>query len=124
MKAFIYVLIIFFLRQYRLNFICSFWEFCCAAGFGMSSAWTDYIRPEMLERFSEIKQSAGQRREELFREMQQIAWDDAAQLYLVYLDVPIGLRNHVRGFHLPPTRHYYLETVYLEDPAAARPGAR
>jgi peptide/nickel transport system substrate-binding protein len=90
-----------------------FWEFCCANGFGFSSAWTDYIEQDMLALFAEVKQTSGARREQIFAEMQKIAWEDAAQLYLVYVDVPIGLRKEVRGFRLPPTRHYYFETVYL-----------
>ncbi|HKX57153.1 MAG TPA: ABC transporter substrate-binding protein, partial [Xanthomonadales bacterium] len=92
-----------------------FWEFCCAAGFGFDSAWTDYVEQDMLERFAEAKQSGGFRRKQIFTEMQEMAWDDAAQLYLVFVDVPIGLRKRVRGFQLPPTRHYYLETVYLAE---------
>ncbi len=52
------------------------------------------------------------KREQLFADMQKIVWDDAAQLYLVFLDAPIGIRTNVKGFVLPPSRHHYLEKVY------------
>jgi peptide/nickel transport system substrate-binding protein len=93
----------------------SFWEFCCAAGFGFASAWTDYIEQDVIDLFAEAKRSAGDRRGELFAEMQKLVWDDAAQLYLVFIDAPIGLRENVKGFVLPPTRHHYLETVYKTE---------
>ncbi len=89
-----------------------FWEFCCAAGFGFGSAWTDYVEDDMLALFAEVKKTAGDKRGELFAQMQKMAWDDAAQLYLVFIDAPMGLRDNVHGFELPPTRHHYLETVY------------
>jgi ABC-type transport system substrate-binding protein len=92
-----------------------FWEFCCAAGFGFGSAWTDYVEDDMLALFAEVKKTAGDKRGELFAEMQKMVWDDAAQLYLVFIDAPMGLRDNVQGFELPPTRHHYLETVYKTD---------
>lgn len=91
-----------------------YWEFCCAAGFGFASAWTDYREDDMLALFAEAKRSAGKRREELFTRMQKIGWDDAAQLYLVFVDAPVAMRDRVHGFRSPPTRHLYLETVYLD----------
>jgi len=91
-----------------------YWEFCCAAGFGFDSAWTDYRNPEMLKLFAEAKRVAGPRREALFGQMQKIAWDDAAQLYLVFLDAPIAMRDRVHGYQSAPTRHLYLETVYVD----------
>jgi ABC-type transport system substrate-binding protein len=93
-----------------------YWEFCCAAGFGFDSAWTDYRNPEMLKLFAEAKQAAGERRGELFARMQKIGWDDAAQLYLVFADAPVAMRDRVHGYRLPPTRHLYLETVWLDQP--------
>jgi peptide/nickel transport system substrate-binding protein len=91
-----------------------YWEFCCAAGFGFDSAWTDYRNPEMLKLFAEAKRTGGPRRGELFAEMQKIGWDDAAQLYLVFADAPIAMRDRVHGYRSTPTRHLYLETVYLD----------
>jgi peptide/nickel transport system substrate-binding protein len=90
----------------------SFWEFCCAAGFGLGSAWTDYNNPDVISQFAEVKKTAGAKRGELFAQMQKEVWDDAAQLYLVFIDAPMGLRANVKGFTLPPTRHHYLDTVY------------
>ncbi|MFT3723347.1 MAG: ABC transporter substrate-binding protein [Hyphomonadaceae bacterium] len=92
-----------------------YWEFCCASGFGFDSAWTDYRRTQMLDLFAEVKHVAGSRREEIFASMQKIGWDDAAQLYLVFMDAPIAMRDRVHGFKSAPTRHLYLETVYLDD---------
>ncbi|HEX5264063.1 MAG TPA: ABC transporter substrate-binding protein [Phenylobacterium sp.] len=91
-----------------------YWEFCCAAGFGFDSAWTDYRSPEMIALFAEAKRVAGARRAELFAQMQKIGWDDAAQLYLVFVDAPIAMRDRVHGYRSTPTRHLYLETVYLD----------
>ena len=91
-----------------------YWEFCCAAGFGFDSAWTDYRNPEMLKLFAEAKRAAGPRRGELFAEMQKIGWDDAAQLYLVFADAPIAMRDRVHGYRSTPTRHLDLETVFLD----------
>lgn len=91
-----------------------YWEFCCAAGFGFDSAWTDYRNDDMLALFAEAKRSMGARRAELFNRMQKIGWDDAAQLYLVFVDAPVAMRDRVHGFRSPPTRHLYLETVYLD----------
>jgi ABC-type transport system substrate-binding protein len=90
----------------------SFWEFCCAAGFGLGSAWTDYNNPDVISQFAEVKKTGGDKRGELFAQMQKEVWDDAAQLYLVFIDAPMGLRSNVQGFVLPPTRHHFLETVY------------
>lgn len=92
-----------------------YWEFCCAAGFGFDSAWTDYRNPEMLKLFAEVKRVAGPRRGELFSKMQKIGWDDAAQLCLVFVDAPVAMRDRVRGFKFPPTRHLSLESVYLDE---------
>jgi peptide/nickel transport system substrate-binding protein len=91
-----------------------YWEFCCAAGFGFDSAWTDYREADMVNLFAEAKRVAGPRRGQLFAEMQKIGWDDAAQLYLVFVDAPIAMRDRVHGFRSAPTRHLYLETVYLD----------
>jgi len=93
----------------------SFWEFCCAAGYGLGSAWTDYNNPDVIKQFAEVKKTGGQKRGELFAQMQKEVWDDAAQLYLVFIDAPMGLRANVQGFTLPPTRHHYLETVYKKN---------
>ena len=90
----------------------SFWEFCCAAGFGFGSAWTDYNNPEVIKQFAEVKKTGGEKRGQLFAQMQKDVWADAAQLYLVFIDAPIGLRANVQGFVLPPTRHHFLDTVY------------
>jgi peptide/nickel transport system substrate-binding protein len=90
----------------------SFWEFCCAAGFGLGSAWTDYENPSVIAQFAEVKKTGGERRGELFAQMQKEVWDDAAQLYLVFIDAAVGLRSNVEGFTLAPTRHHYLDTVY------------
>lgn len=92
-----------------------YWEFCCAAGFGFDSAWTDYIEQDMLDRFAEAKLSSGERRKALFSEMQEIGWKDAAQIYLVFVDAPIAMRDRVHGYRSAPTRHLYLETVYLDQ---------
>ncbi|HEX4297515.1 MAG TPA: ABC transporter substrate-binding protein, partial [Devosia sp.] len=90
----------------------SFWEFCCAAGFGLGSAWTDYNNPDVISQFAEVKKTGGDKRGQLFAQMQKEVWDDAAQLYLVFIDAPMGLRSNVKGFVLPPTRHHYFDTVY------------
>jgi peptide/nickel transport system substrate-binding protein len=90
----------------------SFWEFCCASGFGLGSAWTDYENPSVIAQFAEIKKTGGEKRAELFAQMQKEVWDDAAQLYLVFIDAPIGMRANVEGFVLPPTRHHNFTTVY------------
>lgn len=90
----------------------SFWEFCCASGFGLGSAWTDYENPEVIAQFAEVKKTGGDKRGELFASMQKEVWDDAAQLYLVFIDAPIGLRANVEGFVMPPTRHHDLTTTY------------
>jgi ABC-type transport system substrate-binding protein len=97
-----------------------YWEFCCAAGFGFDSAWTDYRNPEMLKRFAEVKRVSGARRAELFGQMQTIDWDDAAQLYLVFVDAPVAMRDRVHGFKAAPTRHLYLEKVYVDEAARRR----
>jgi len=91
-----------------------YWEFCCAAGFGFDSAWTDYRNPEIQDLFAQAKRVAGRERADLFARMQKIGWDDAAQLYLVFADAPIAMRDRVHGFRSTPTRHLYLETVYLD----------
>ncbi|MBS0333402.1 MAG: ABC transporter substrate-binding protein, partial [Proteobacteria bacterium] len=91
-----------------------YWEFCCAAGFGFDSAWTDYRNPEMIRLFAEAKRASGARRADLFARMQKMGWDDAAQLYLVFVDAPIAMRDRVHGYRSTPTRHLYLETVYLD----------
>jgi peptide/nickel transport system substrate-binding protein len=93
----------------------SYWEFCCASGFGFDSAWTDYRTPEMLSLFAEVKGVAGLRRAEIFAKMQKLGWDDAAQLYLVFVDAPVAMRDRVHGFRSTPTRHLYLETAYLDE---------
>lgn len=90
----------------------SFWEFCCASGYGLGSAWTDYENPEVIAQFAEVKKTSGDKRGELFAAMQKVVWDDAAQLYLVFIDAPIGLRTNVEGFVMPPTRHHDLTTTY------------
>ena len=92
----------------------SFWEFCCAAGFGFDSAWTDYRNPQMLDLFAQVKRVGGDQRGALFARMQKIGWDDAAQLYLVFVDAPIAVRDRVHGYRSAPTRHLYLETVYVD----------
>jgi peptide/nickel transport system substrate-binding protein len=90
-----------------------FWWFCCAQGFGFSSAWTDYFNPEVNALFANVQTEGDEsKRASLFAKMQQINWDDAAQLYLVFLEAPMGVRSNVRGFIVPPTRHHYLERVY------------
>jgi ABC-type transport system substrate-binding protein len=90
----------------------SFWEFCCAAGFGLGSAWTDYNNPDVIAQFAAVKKAGGEQRGELFAKMQKEVWDDAAQLYLVFIDAPMGLRSNVAGFTMPPTRHHDLTTTY------------
>lgn len=90
-----------------------FWAFCCAEGFSLDSAWTDYSNPEMNALFEQVRSEGDEaRRAELFAEMQRMVWEDAAQLYLVFLEAPMGVRSNVQGFVVPPTRHHYLETVY------------
>ena len=94
----------------------TFWEFCCAAGFDIGSAWTDYVEDDMLAMFEAVKAEGDDaKRAELFAQMQKKAWDDAAQLYLVFIDAPMGIRSNVQGFVLPPTRHHHLETVYKTE---------
>jgi peptide/nickel transport system substrate-binding protein len=90
----------------------SFWEFCCAAGFNMGSAFTDYNNSSVIQQFAEVKKTGGEKRGELFAQMQKEVWDDAAQLYLVFIDAPIGLRDNVHGFSMPPTEHYQFQTIY------------
>lgn len=90
-----------------------FWWFCCAQGFGLGSAFTDYLNPQVQALFAQVQTEGDEaKRADLFRQMQKLVWDDAAQLYLVFLDAPMGIRSNVQGFVLPPTRHHYLETVY------------
>jgi peptide/nickel transport system substrate-binding protein len=92
-----------------------FWWFCCAEGFGLDSAFTDYSNPEMNALFAEVQTEGDEaRRAELFAEMQRMVWEDAAQFYLVFLEAPMGVRSNVHGFVLPPTRHHYLEWVYKD----------
>jgi peptide/nickel transport system substrate-binding protein len=81
----------------------SFWEFCCAAGFGMGSAFTDYNNPDVIAQFAAAQKALGDKRGQLYAQMQKEVWDEAAQLYLVFIDEPIGLRANVQGFKMPPT---------------------
>jgi ABC-type transport system substrate-binding protein len=66
----------------------------------------------VIKKFAEVKKTAGDKRGELFADMQKTVWDEAAQLYLVFIDAPMGLRSNVDGFTLPPTRHHNFDTVY------------
>ena len=75
-------------------------------------AFSDFRYPDVIAQFAEVKKTGGTKRGELFAQMQKEVWDDAAQLYLVFIDAPIGFRANVHGFTLPPTRHHYLDTVY------------
>lgn len=92
-----------------------FWSFCCAAQRSRGSAFTDYIEDDMIALYNEATKTGGPRREEIFAEMQKIGWEDAAQLFLVFIDAPIGVRSNVQGFVVPPTRTHVLETVYKTE---------
>jgi peptide/nickel transport system substrate-binding protein len=92
-----------------------FWSFCCAAQRNRGSAFTDYIEEDMIALYEEVTKTGGPRRAEIFAEMQAIGWDDAAQLFLVFIDAPIGVRSNVQGFVVPPTRIHVLDTVYKTE---------
>jgi peptide/nickel transport system substrate-binding protein len=90
-----------------------FWWFCCAEGFDLHSAFTDYSNPDNKALFAKVQtEGDASKRADLFAQMQKVVWDDAAQLYLVFLEAPMGIRSNVKGFVLPPARHHYLEKVY------------
>jgi peptide/nickel transport system substrate-binding protein len=90
-----------------------FWYFCCAQGFNLGSAFTDYLSPENQALFTKVQiEGDPAKRADLFTQMQKVVWDDAAQLYLVFLEAPMGIRSNIKGFVLPPSRHHYLEKVY------------
>ena len=90
-----------------------FWYFCCAQGFNLGSAFTDYLSPDNQALFTKVQTEGDPaKRADLFAQMQKVVWDDAAQLYLVFLEAPMGIRSNIKGFVLPPSRHHYLEKVY------------
>jgi len=92
-----------------------FWSFCCAQGFGLNSAFTDYLNQENQDLFAKVSVEGDEaKRAGLFAQMQKLVWDDAAQLYLVFLEAPMGVRSDVKNFVVPPPRHHYLEKVYKE----------
>jgi ABC-type transport system substrate-binding protein len=58
-----------------------FWWFCCAQGFGLDSAYTDYLNQENQDLFAKVSVEGDEaKRAGLFARMQKIVWEDAAQL--------------------------------------------
>ncbi len=82
---------------------------CC----GINTFWTGYKNPEVESLYAELKvETDPQRRHDLTEQIQQIVWDDAAQVYIAFLDAPIGMRDTVQGYEMPPTRHFYFDKIY------------
>ena len=75
-----------------------FWYFCCAQGFNLGSAFTDYLSPDNQALFTKVQTEGDPaKRADLFAQMQKVVWDDAAQLYLVFLKAPHGLTLEHQG---------------------------
>jgi len=89
-----------------------FW-FCCAEGYNIGSAWTDYHNQQVDDVFAQIqKEGDPTKRAALFKQEQDLTWADAPDLYINFIDATLAIRSNVKGFILPPTRHHYLEFVY------------
>ena len=55
------------------------------------------------------------KREALYREAQQIIFDDAPMVPLVHTDLTVAQRAELKGFRLHPTAMVYLRNAYLEN---------
>jgi peptide/nickel transport system substrate-binding protein len=83
---------------------------CC----GINTFWTGYKNPEVESLYAELQvETDPAQRRALTEQIQQIVFDDAAQIYIAFLDAPIGMRSRVHGYEMPPTRHFYFDKIYL-----------
>jgi peptide/nickel transport system substrate-binding protein len=84
---------------------------CC----GIDTFWTSYKNPQAEALYAQLKLEGDQaKRHDLMAQLQKIVWDDAAQLYIAFLDAPVGVRSNVHGLLYPPTRHHYFWTIYKD----------
>ena len=56
------------------------------------------------------------KRQTLYRQAQQIIFDDAPMVPLVHTDLTVSQRAELKGFRLHPTAMVYLRNAYLEKP--------
>ena len=86
---------------------------CC----GIDTFWTGYKNPQVESLYAQLKlEGDDARRHSIMADIQKLVWDDAAQLYIAFLDAPVGVRSNVHGLVYPPTRHHYFWTIY-KDPS-------
>ena len=84
---------------------------CC----GIDTFWTGYKNPQAESLYAQLKLEGDQdKRHSEMADIQKIVWDDAAQLYIAFLDAPVGVRSNVHGLVYPPTRHHYFWTIYKD----------
>jgi peptide/nickel transport system substrate-binding protein len=82
---------------------------CC----GIDTFWTSYKNQQAEDLYARLKlEGDPDRRHSIMAEIQKIVWDDAAQLYIAFLDAAVGVRSNVNGLLYPPTRHHYFWKIY------------
>jgi peptide/nickel transport system substrate-binding protein len=84
---------------------------CC----GIDTFWTSYKNQQAEDLYAQLKlEGDTAKRHDIMAQIQKIVWDDAAQLYIAFLDAPVGVRSNVHGLVYPPTRHHYFWTIYKD----------
>jgi peptide/nickel transport system substrate-binding protein len=85
---------------------------CC----GIDTFWTSYKNQQAEDLYAQLKlEGDTAKRHDLMAQIQKIVWDDAAQVYIAFLDAPVGVRSNVHGLLYPPTRHHYFWTIYKDQ---------
>ena len=85
---------------------------CC----GIDTFWTSYKNQKAEDLYTQLKAEGDPaKRHDLSAQIQKIVWDDAAQVYIAFLDAPVGVRSNVHGLLYPPTRHHYFWTIYKDQ---------
>jgi peptide/nickel transport system substrate-binding protein len=80
---------------------------------GIDAYWSGYNNPRVEELVTTLNTTTDPAaRAEMLAEIQSIVWTDADQLYIAFMDAPIGVTTCVEGLVVPPTAHYYFETMY------------
>lgn len=80
---------------------------------GIDAYWSGYNNPEVETLVTELNSENDLAvRQQKLGQIQSIVWDDADQLYIANVDGAVGLRDCVQGLVMPPTQHYYFETMY------------
>jgi peptide/nickel transport system substrate-binding protein len=80
---------------------------------GIDAYWSGYNNPQVEALVTALNSETDPAtRLDKLAQIQALVWNDADHLYIANVDGAVGLRSCVQGFVMPPTQHYYFETMY------------